>query len=79
MNLSCYRVIISRLWYVSGESAFLHDGYIAAVENCCASDGVKRTLFPMHVALLLLGALFNMIFATCITSLLLGVSFNTKL
>ena len=32
-NLSCYRVI-------SGKLTFLHDGYIAAIENCCASIAV---------------------------------------
>ena len=39
---------------VSGKSAFLHDGYIAAIENCCEPIAVKRTLFPTHVASLLL-------------------------
>ena len=64
---------------VSGNSAFLHDGYIAAIENCCVLTAVKRTLFPTHIASLLLGASFNMIFAMCLTSLLLGALFNTKL
>ena len=63
---------------VSGKSAFLHDGYVAAIENCCAYTAVKHT-FPTHIALLLLGALFNTIFAMHLTSLLLGASFNTKL
>ena len=31
---------------VSGKSAFLHDGYIVAIENCCAPTAVKRTLMP---------------------------------
>ena len=56
---------------VSGKSAFLHDGYIATIENCCASMVVKHTLFAMHIVSLLLGALFNMIFATHVMSLLL--------
>ena len=64
---------------VSGKSAFPHDGYIAAIENCCTSIAVKRAFFSMCVASLLLGASFNTIFAMCITSLLLGASFNTKL
>ena len=64
---------------VFGKSAFLHDGYIAVIENCCAPTAVKRTLMPMRVASLLLGALFNTLFATHLTSLLLGASFNTKL
>ena len=59
--------------------AFLHDSYIAAIENCCAPTAVKHTLFPTREASLLLGALFNMIFATCLTLLLLGALFNTKL
>ena len=57
---------------VSGKSAFLYDGYIAAIENCCAPMVVKRTLFATHIASLLLGVLFNMIFAMRVTSLLLG-------
>ena len=64
---------------VSGKSAFLHDDYIATIENCCASTVVKCTLFPTHVASLLLGASFNTIFATLIMSLLLDTSFNMKL
>ena len=47
---------------VSGKSAFLHDGYIATIENCCAPTAVKHTLFPTLVASLLLGASFNTIF-----------------
>ena len=62
---------------VSGKSAFMHDGYIASIENCCALNAVKRTLFPMHIASLLLGTLFNVIFATPLASLLLGALFNT--
>ena len=64
---------------VSVKSAFLHDGYIAAIENCCAPTAVKRTLFPKRVVSLLLGASFNTIFATRFMSLLLGALFNTKL
>ena len=64
---------------VSGKSAFLHDGYIVAIENCYAPTAVKRTLMPKHVASLLLGASLNTLFATRLTSLLLGASFNTKL
>ena len=63
----------------SGKLAFLHDGYIAAIENCCVPNAVKCTLFPTHVLSLLLGALFNVILAMCLTLLLLGTSFNTKL
>ena len=65
---------------VSGKSAFLHDGYIGAIENCCAPmvHVVKHTLFAIHVASSPLGALFNMILATHIMSLLLGTSFNMK-
>ena len=51
---------------VSGKSAFLHDGYIATIENCCASIAVKCTLFPTHVVSLLLSASFNTIFATLV-------------
>ena len=47
---------------VSGKLTFLHDSYIAAIENCCVPMVVKCTLFATHVALLLLGALFNAIF-----------------
>ena len=64
---------------VSVKSAFLHEGYIAAIENCGAPIAVKHTLFPMHVVSLLLGISFNTIFAMHVTSLLLGASFNTKL
>ena len=70
---------IVSLSLVSDKLAFLHDGYIAAIKNCCASTAVKCTLFPMCVASLQLGALFNTIFATGFTSLLLGASFNTQL
>ena len=49
---------------VSGKSAFLHDGYILAIESCCAPTAVKRTLMPMRVASLLLGASLNTLFAT---------------
>ena len=64
---------------VSSKLAFLHDGYIVAIENCCTPIAVKRALFPTHLASLLLGTLLNMIFAMHVTSLLLGASFNTKL
>ena len=57
----------------------MHDGYIAATENCSAHIVVKRTSFPMRIALLLLGVSFNMICAMHVASLLLGASFNTKL
>ena len=46
---------------VSGKSAFLHDGYIVAIENCCAPTTVKRTLMPTRVASLLLGAFKHVI------------------
>ena len=64
---------------VSGKSAFLHDGYTAAIKNCCAPTAVKCTLFPAGIVSLQLGASFNMIFATRLMSLLLGASFNTQL
>ena len=64
---------------ISGKSAFLHDGYIVAIENCCVPTAVKRTLIPTRVASLLLGASLNTLFATRLMSLLLGASFNTKL
>ena len=64
---------------VSGKSAFLHDGYIVAIENCCAPTAVKRTLMPTHVASLPLDASLNTLFAMRLMSLLLGASFNTKL
>ena len=49
---------------VSGKSAYLHDGYIVATENCCAPTAVKRTLMPTRVASLLLGTSLNTLFAT---------------
>ena len=61
---------------VSVKLAFLHDGYIGAIENYCASMVVKCTLFAMRVVSLLLGTMFNMIFAARITSLLLGTLFK---
>ena len=64
---------------VSSKLAFLHDGYIAAIENCGVPIAVKRTLFSMRVVSLLLGTLFNTIFASRVTSLLLGALFDTKL
>ena len=50
-------------YLASGKSAFLHDGYIAAIENCCAPTAVMHTLFPKRVEALLLGASYNTIFA----------------
>ena len=44
---------------VSGKSSFLHDGYIAAIENCFGPIVVKQTLFARLIESLLLGALFN--------------------
>ena len=61
---------------ISGKLAFLHDGYIAVLENYCMCMVVKYRLFAMCIASLLLGISFNMILAMRITS---GVSFNTKL
>ena len=75
MNLSCF----VSLSLISGKLAFLHDGDIATIENCCVPMVVKRTLFVTHVASLLLGASFNTIFAMRVMSLLLGTLFNTKL
>ena len=72
-------LVIVSLCLISGRLAFLHDGYIATIENCCVPMVVKRTLFTMRIVSLLLGTSFNMIFATHIMSLLLGTSFNTKL
>ena len=43
-------LVIVSLSLVSGKSAFLHDGYIVAIENCCAPTAVKRTLMPTRVA-----------------------------
>ena len=43
MNLSCYRVILS---LIPGKLAFLHDGYMATIENCCAP-----TLFYLPIAI----------------------------
>ena len=74
MNL----LVIVPLSLVSGKLAFLHDGYIAAIDKCCAPIAVKRTLFPTCVVSLLLGTSFDTIFATHIMSLLLGGLFNTK-
>ena len=31
---------------ISGKSAYLHDGYIVTIENCCAPTAVKCTLMP---------------------------------
>ena len=73
-----FLVFIS-LSLISGKSAFLHDGYIAAIENCCVPIVVKCILFTTCVVSLLLGALFYTIFAMRIISLLLGALFNTKL
>ena len=64
---------------VSVKSAFLHDGYIAAIENYCMPMVVKHILFTKHVAILLLGTSFNPIFDMHIMSLLLGASFHIKL
>ena len=67
---------------ISAKLAFLRDGNIATIENFCVPMVVKCTLFAMHKASLLLGALFDTIFATCVTFatrvmlLLLGASFN---
>ena len=61
---------------VSGYLAFLHDGYLGAIENYCAPMVVKCTLFAMCIALLLLGTSFNMIFAKKVKPLLLGASFK---
>ena len=51
---------------VSGKLAFLHDGYIAAIENCCLPMIGKHTLFATCIVSLLLGTLFKMIFAMCV-------------
>ena len=64
---------------VYGKSGFLHDDYIATIENWFVPIAVKWTLFPRRIASLLLGASFNTIFAMCIMSLLLGALFNKKL
>ena len=71
MLLSCYRV--------SGKLAFLHDGYIVTIENCCVPIAVKRKLFSTRVASLVLGTSFNSVFATHVMLLLLGASFNMEL
>ena len=72
-------LVIMSLSLVYDKSAFLHDGYTAAIEISCAPIADKHTLFLMRVASLLLSASFNMTFATRIISLLLGALFNTKL
>ena len=64
---------------VSGKLDFLHNGYVAAMENYHAPMVVKCTLFTTCVASQLLGTLVNMIFAMRIMSLLLGTYFNMKL
>ena len=64
-------LVIVSLSLISGKSAFLHDGYIVAIENCRAPTAVKRTLMPTRVASLLLGTSFNTLFATRLMSLLL--------
>ena len=73
-----YSVVIVSSSLISSKSAFLHDGYRAAIENCCAPMVVKRTLFTTCIVSLLLGASFNTILAMHIT-FSLGPSFNTKL
>ena len=78
LSTQTFLVIVSSS-LVSGKLAFLHNGYIAAIENCYVPTAVKRTVFLTYIVSLLLGASFNTIFATCLMSLLLGVSFNTKL
>ena len=55
---------------ISDKLAFLHDRYIAAIENCCASMVVKCTFFATHIASLPLGASFNTIFAISIMSVI---------
>ena len=77
LSAQTFLVIVS-LSLVSGKSAFLHDGYIATIENCCAPMVVKHILFIMSIASLLLGTLYNMIIATRVMSSLLGISFNTQ-
>ena len=72
MNFSCF----VSLPLVAGYSAFLHDGYLVAIENYCAPMVVQCTLFAMCIASLLLGTLFNTIFAKKVKSLLLGASFK---
>ena len=64
---------------ISGKLAFLHDAYIAAIENCYAPIAFKSAFFPTCVASLLLGALFTMIFALRVMLLLFGTLFNMKL
>ena len=61
---------------VSGYLAFLHDGYLVTIENYCAPMVVKCTLFATCIGSLLLGTLFNMIFAKKVKPLLLGASFK---
>ena len=63
------------LTLISGKLAFLHDGYIAAIEHCCVPMVVKHTLFAKCIVSFLLGASFDMIFAMHVRSLLLGALF----
>ena len=42
-------LVMVSLSLVSGMSAFLHDGYIAAIENCCVPMVVKCTLYVHSV------------------------------
>ena len=42
-------LIIMSLSLVPGKLAFLHDGYIAAIEHCCAFMVVKHTFFTTHI------------------------------
>ena len=48
-------VVIMSLSLISDKLAFLHDGYIATIENYWVPMVVKHTLFATYVASLLLG------------------------
>ena len=52
-------LVIMALSLVSDKSAFLHDDYVAAIENCCVPTAVKHTLFTTCLAPLLLVASIN--------------------
>ena len=72
--LSCRNLLSLVSWLF----CMMH-GYLAANEKFCVPMVVKHTLFTMRVASLLLGASFNIIFATRIMLLLLDASFKMKL
>ena len=57
---------------ISGKSAFLHDGYLAAIKNCCVPMVVKRILYSVIAVERLVQ--YDMCYAGML--LLLGTSFK---